>query len=316
MPYFAAAPAQLLTRAQTTASENKRPQMEKIRNLIASNRLPEALQALLEALPAHLKNDATALQTQLQALERNERLGMLSFSDASIRRANITNGALELIGQIGAPPPQPTPQPGPQPAPQPTPTQKPAALTKILFLAANPTDQARIQTGLEHRQIKTQLGLGSERDKFLFLPPQFEVTIKELVRAMNDKPNIVHFSGHGETNGISISTEKNTTQLVGTPALQRLFKPLKGTIKILILNACYSAEQAKAISEFGPYVVGHNLPVADPAAISFSEGFYNGLGEGKNFKKAFNDAMTVVLTEYPSAASAIEVWKDGQKLDL
>ncbi len=103
---------------------------------------------------------------------------------------------------------------------------------------------------------------------------------------------------------------------MAVPALKRLFKRLKIVCEIVILNACYSAEQAKAISEFGMYVVGNNLPIADAAAISFSEGFYNGLGEGKDFEAAFDDAMTVVLTQNPSAADIIEVWKDGKKLDL
>ena len=119
--------------------------MERIRQLIATNRLPEALQALYEALPAHLKNDALALQNQLQDLERNERLGMIGFSEASIRRANITNGALALTNQIGAPAPQHTPNPVPPPA-QPTPAPPPAEPTKILFLAANPVDKERLQT--------------------------------------------------------------------------------------------------------------------------------------------------------------------------
>lgn len=280
--------------------------MERIRQLIATNRLPEALQALLEALPAHLKNDATALQNQLQDLERNERLGMIGFSEASIRRANITNGALSLIGQIGAPP-QPTAPPAGPPA---------TTITKILFLAANPTDQARIQTDQEHRILKAELERGRGRDKFQFLPPQFAVTIPELLRAMNDKPNIVHFSGHGETEGILITTDSNNAQMIPLAALQRLFKPLKGIVQIIVLNACYSADQAKALSAFGAYVVGHNLPIADKTAISFSKGFYNGLGEGKTFEEAFNDAMFVILSEQPNASPVIEVWKDGEKLEL
>lgn len=286
--------------------------MEQIRQLIVANRLGEALQALVKALPEHLKNEAMLLQTQLQDLERNERLGLISFGDASIRRANITHAALSLTGQMGAAPPASSPTPAnPPAAPAPASQQ-----TTILFLAANPTDQARIQTDKEHRILKAELERGRQRDRFRFLPAQFAVTIPELLRAMNDKPNIVHFSGHGETSGISVTTENNEAQLLPLPALQRLFKPLKGVVQIIVLNACYSAEQAKALSEFGPYVVGHNLPIADPAAISFSKGFYNGLGEGKSFEAAFNDAMFVVLSEHPSAAPVIEVWKDGEKQDL
>ena len=289
--------------------------MERIRQLIATNRLPEALQALYEALPPHLKNDALALQNQLQDLERNERLGMIGFSEASIRRANITNGALALTNQIGAPAPQHTPNPVPPPA-QPTPAPPPAEPTKILFLAANPVDKERLQTDKEHRVLVAELQRGRHRDKFQFLLPQIGATASELLRAMNDKPNIVHFSGHGETNGIMVANENNEAQLMPLPALQRLFKNLKGIVKIIVLNACYSAEQAKTLSEFGPYVVGHNMSIDDPAAISFSKGFYNGLGEGKSFEEAYNDAMIMVLTEHPRNAPVIEVWKDGEQLHL
>lgn len=289
--------------------------MEKIRQLIAANRLAEALQALVDALPPHLKNDAIQLQTQLSDVERAERLGMIGFSDASIRRANITNGALSLTNQIGAPAPHQTPNPTPPPT-QPTSTPAPAEPTKILFLAANPIDKERIQTDKEHRVLVAELQRGRHRDKFQFLLPQIGATASELLRAMNDKPNIVHFSGHGETNGILIANENNQTQLMPLPALQRLFKPLKGIVQIIVLNACYSAEQAKALSEFGPYVVGHNMSIEDPAAISFSRGFYNGLGEGKSFEEAYNDAMIMVLTEHSRSAPVIEVWKDGQKLEL
>lgn len=188
--------------------------------------------------------------------------------------------------------------------------------TKILFLSANPSDQARIQTDKEHRIIKSEMERGRHRNFFEFLPSQFAVTITELLRAMNDKPNIIHFSGHGETEGISISTEDNKTQLVPVRALKRLFTPLKDITKIVLLNSCYSAEQAQVISEYGMFVIGMNLPVEDEAAISFAKGLYNGLSEGKTIEAAYNDAMIVLEVEKPDYAEIVEAWKNGKKLDL
>jgi tetratricopeptide (TPR) repeat protein len=186
----------------------------------------------------------------------------------------------------------------------------------ILFVAANPSNETRIQTDREHRIIKAEIGRGPYRDAFEFLLPQFAVTITELLRAMNAKPNIVHFSGHGDTDGIVITTEDNRSQILPILALQRLFRPLKDITEIVILNSCYSAEQARLISEFGMYVVGNNLSIGDDAAISFAKGLYNGLSEGKSFEDAFNDALIVVITESPNYSSVIEVWKDGNKLDI
>ncbi len=97
--------------------------------------------------------------------------------------------------------------------------------------------------------------------------------------------------------------------------LQRLFKPLKGKIDLVLLNACYSSTQAIEISKFDTYVVGYNLPIGDAAAIQFAQGLYSGLGEGKALDQAFNDAMIVLMTQSPAYAPMVEVWKDGEKLD-
>jgi len=306
--------------------------MNPIQQLIAQARLKDALDALYTAVPQHAQFEVLQLQEKFTSLERAVRIGTISFSEAGTERAKITKAALDLSIEIPAnrsagfdgPAPQArNPKP---PAERDTPARPDDGFetfnpdssekTKILFIAANPTDASRLETDREHRLLKQQLQLGSARDRFEFLPPEFAVTITELMRAMNGKPNIVHFSGHGGAEGIYLTTENNLRQLMGNEAIKRLFKFSKGITRIVLLNACYSSGQAKIISEYGMYVVGNNLPISDPAAISFSKGFYNGLGEGKPFDEAFNDAMTVVLTENSNSASIIEVWKDGEQLDL
>jgi CHASE2 domain-containing sensor protein len=186
---------------------------------------------------------------------------------------------------------------------------------KILFIAANPSDASRIQTDREHRIIKAEIGRGSRRDAFEFLQPQFAVTITELLRAMNAGPNIVHFSGHGETAGIVITKDDNQSQLLTAEVLERLFRPLRDVTELVVLNSCYSASQAASISSLGMYVIGNNLPVGDGAAISFAKGLYNGLSEGKSFEAAVNDARIVVMAEAPDFSAVVEVWADGNKLD-
>ncbi len=283
---------------------NKNMSVQSIRKLLAEGRLREGVEALAEVIPTHLKNNIVLLQGKLAALERNIRLGVIAGSEANLERNRITYAALEYCKEVGETIEEDDLHVGGE------------QVSKILFLAANPHDSSRLQVDQEHRILKEQLRQGGQRDRFEFLPPQYAVTVSELLRAMNDKPNIVHFSGHGQMEGIAIATDNNQTQLLPIPALKRLFKTLKGVTEIVVLNACYSANQAKMISEFGMYVIGNNLPITDKGAISFSKGFYNGLGEGKNLEEAFNDAMIVVLAENPNAADVIEVWKDGKKLDL
>jgi hypothetical protein len=84
----------------------------------------------------------------------------------------------------------------------------------------------------------------------------------------------------------------------------------------VVLNACYSAEQAKVISEFEIYVIGMHVEIADDAAINFAGALYIGLGAGKSIEQAFEDAMIVISTTHPNMELVPEIWKDGEKLDL
>lgn len=288
----------------------KAKKMQSVEDLIKKGRLAEALEFLSKKIPEYYRNDVILQQSRLTSLERSERLGTISGSEASISRNRISNAALELAKELD---PEDRGVSGESNRSS---EIRDTDKKKILFLAANPTDTGRLQIDREHQKIIEQLSIGRARDSFAILQPRFAVRLTDLLRAMNDKPNIVHFSGHGGKDGIIVAKEDNTRQPIPTPALKRLFKSLEGTTEIVILNACYSAPQAKAISEFGIYVVGNNMPISDPAAISFSVGFYNALGEGKSFEDAFNDAMFVVLVENAKYEKQIEVWKDGELLKL
>ncbi|NJL13158.1 MAG: CHAT domain-containing protein [Microscillaceae bacterium] len=195
-------------------------------------------------------------------------------------------------------------------------TSQPQNRQKILFLAANPTNEARLQTDAEYRIIQQRLQAAQERDSFELLNPALSVQIEDLIKAMNQKPEIVHFSGHGSMDGILISNAQNEAQVMPTAAIKRLFKQHKDSTKLVVLNACYSAEQAKVISEFGIHVIGMHLEIADEAAIGFAGGLYIGLGAGKNIETAFDDAMIVISTTHPDSELIPEIWKNGEKLDL
>ncbi len=190
---------------------------------------------------------------------------------------------------------------------------KPAA-KKILFFSANPENEARLAVDKELRDIQTELNMGRHKDAFELLFPQLAVKLPDLLRAMNDKPHVVHFSGHGTQEGIIIALEDNTSQIMTTKSLQRLFRDEGSVVECVLLNSCLSAAQAKTISELGILVIGYNIKVADKDAISFSKGFYNGLGEGKDYKAAFNDAM-VFWDNQVGEDGLIEVWQNGKQLD-
>ena len=187
---------------------------------------------------------------------------------------------------------------------------------KILFLSACPIGQAQLRTSGDYKAIKKHL----DQTRFELLLPELEVTIDDLIDAMSQQPEIVHFAGHGEAEGINIVDKNNITKLLSEEALKSLFEPHKETIQLVVLNSCYSAEQAKIISDFGFYVIGMNSQFGDKAARSFASGFYNRFFKdikNKNpVKYAFKCGMTKLTTEFPDEVNIPEIWEDGKKLEL
>lgn len=70
---------------------------KEIRDLIASGRLSEAIKGLSGVVAEHLQNDVILLQSRLNGLERQERLGTIDNGSAGIERAKITAAVLSML---------------------------------------------------------------------------------------------------------------------------------------------------------------------------------------------------------------------------
>ena len=168
---------------------------------------------------------------------------------------------------------------------------------KILFLSANPRDLERLRLDEEIRAIKEKIRSSANRDR-LDIISELAVRPDDLIQALNEhKPNIVHFSGHGSGEQIFLCNDQGDIKPVTLEALASLFKNLKDNIEIIILNACYSKAQAKAISKYIPCVIGMNKAISDDAAIIFASSFYRAVGFGRSIREAFEQGTTALLLE-------------------
>jgi hypothetical protein len=100
----------------------------------------------------------------------------------------------------------------------------------------------------EVREISNGLQRAQRRDEFV-LKQQWAVRPIDVRRAMLDcEPNIVHFCGHGEgEDGIAFEDDLGRTRLVRAEALAGLFELFADSVECVLLNACYSEVQARAI---------------------------------------------------------------------
>lgn len=158
---------------------------------------------------------------------------------------------------------------------------------KILILAANPKGTKRLRLDEEMREIKNGLERSKKRDQFCIESAE-AVRPRDIRRAIIDyEPQIVHFSGHGAgEEGLVFEDEDGQEKLVDAEALAGLFELFADKVECVLLNACYSEIQAKAIAQHIDYVIGMSQRIDDNAAIEFAVGFYDALGAGKNVEFA------------------------------
>lgn len=157
----------------------------------------------------------------------------------------------------------------------------------ILILASNPVDTERLRLDAELRAIDEGLKRATHRDQFT-LVSKHAVRPEDVQRALLDcSPQIVHFSGHGAGSaGVYLENEQGKATLVTGKALSELFA-LFEDVACVVLNACYSEEQATAIAHYVPYVVGMSDQISDDAAMRFAVAFYDALGAGRSYQFAF-----------------------------
>jgi hypothetical protein len=158
---------------------------------------------------------------------------------------------------------------------------------RILFLAADPSDACRLRLGEEHREISAMLRSSKNREH-ITLHEAFAVRPVDLTQKILDvEPTIIHFSGHGSASGqICLEADDGRIQPVEAEALAEVFRNFADTLKIVVLNACFSVTQAHAIAKYVPFVVGMRQAISDKAAIAYSVGLYQALGAGREVVEA------------------------------
>lgn len=160
----------------------------------------------------------------------------------------------------------------------------------ILYLAANPYDTATLpELSKELKEVKREIRQSKFGREFDF-QPVYAASPKDLrTEVMELRPQIVHFSGHGDgVNGIILETDACTRD--SNPVTGEMLEDFFGHfdfVECVVLNACYSTVQAELLQRCVNYVIGIDERIDDESGREFSASFYNALGNGYSIESAF-----------------------------
>jgi len=188
---------------------------------------------------------------------------------------------------------------------------------KILVLVSNPEKTKSLNLPLELKKLQESVQRSQKRDYFT-VELRFAASQADLRRHILDvKPQIIHFCGHGTEQGLVLEDDKGTAKVVANDVLVNLLRIFADRIECVLLNACDSENLADDLVQHLNYVIGMNQEVRDDAAIAFAEGFYDTLGAGESYERAFEIGKNAVLgkaTDRGVSRKATVVGEDGSPL--
>lgn len=167
----------------------------------------------------------------------------------------------------------------------------PPSVLTILMASANPDPTKRLSVDKEFRQVINKLRGSKYRDR-LNVVPILATRYEDLRTALLEhEPHVLHLSCHGEPGGVLKFEGDTGPQHIPKKNLQKLLIALSDKLRLVVFNACHSAELAHDLAPTIGLSIGMSDEILDTESIEFSVAFYETLAFGKSVQTAFDTAL-------------------------
>lgn len=183
----------------------------------------------------------------------------------------------------------------------------------VLVASANPLDTTQLALDEEVRGITESIRATPARDT-VKLESAWAMRPYDLLVELNErKPEVLHFSGHGMADGRLVFVDgTGSPKPVDGAAISSTLATAGESVRVVVLNACFSADLARLLTQHVDIAVGMDRPVGDEAARVFAQAFYSALGYGASVGRAFDQARAaLMLQDLPEHAIALLSAKEG-----
>jgi len=180
---------------------------------------------------------------------------------------------------------------------------------RILFLSANPWTTSRILVDEEAREIFERLQEGPHRNRFQLYKHTAARPIDLQRLLLLYQPHIVHFSGHAnKQHRLIFGGAPGRGKAVDHDGLVQLFGLYNSHVRLVILNACFTKEQATSLTKVVDYAIGTGKGIGDKGGVAFAGAFYRALGFGKSIPDAFESAKAELSLTKTRRTQGIELF--------
>lgn len=160
----------------------------------------------------------------------------------------------------------------------------------VLYLTASPDPAAPLRVDAEVREVQQEIRGSIFRDK-IKIEYRPAADLDSLIDGLNDlRPQIVHFSGHGNEGGVATDTGRVRKPVAKMVSFDLLAKALNATDhppQVIVLNSCNSSSAKTVLLPAAKIVIAMQASVTDVAATAFAVKFYAAIASGQSVNAAF-----------------------------
>lgn len=166
-------------------------------------------------------------------------------------------------------------------------------VVSVLFASASPDHQSFLRSDRELRAISEECerSPGPGAFKFNWVPAASDESLRRTI--LRTSPDILHLSSHGTKDAVVLEDGSGGAIELTGGALAGLLASAPN-LKLVILNACYSEAQARALLSRVPAVVGMSRRIRDAVAIKFVMNLYMALAHGASVRDAFAAGVNAI----------------------
>ena len=155
----------------------------------------------------------------------------------------------------------------------------------VLFFASNPAETPAIDLETELSTIRTSLAAGPDQERWMVRDGG---SLSDFASAvLTHRPEIVHIGAHGSPDGNLVVEADDGLRHMSIAAIANVLTASALRVRAIVLNACYSHEQAVKLAPYADFVIGMSREIGDRAALRFAEAFYRALAFDREIRDAF-----------------------------
>lgn len=163
---------------------------------------------------------------------------------------------------------------------------RPNGPERLLYIALATGGRPAIDAVGEYSDIEAQLRQSKQRDHLALCHPALGADALQITQALDwQQPTYVHVAGHADERGMVA-----LGRTLDVEHLQATLGAHADRVRVVVLNACNTAELARQLSDRIGIVIGMRGEIRDSAAKVFAQAFYLTLGNGRTVGAAFDFA--------------------------